>query len=137
MIIDQTQVHLKAGNGGDGAFSFARKGAKSIPDGGNGGQGADIIIRINQNLYDLNKFRYTRKFIAPSGGRGNSRNKTGKDAAPLYIDVPQGTIVKDMGGHTLFDLNELHQEVVAAVGGSGGKGNYKRHFKRVSSICAS
>lgn len=128
MIIDQVRIHLKAGKGGDGASTFIKKGNTLTADGGSGGKGGDIIIRTNENFYDLSKFKYKKKFVASSGEGGRSRNKTGKNAPPLYIDVPQGTIIKDTQERILVDLKESCQEFLAARGGSGGKGNFKRKF---------
>lgn len=128
MIIDRVRLHLKSGKGGDGSSAFVRQGDKSIPAGGNGGRGADIIISVNSNLYDLNKFRYTRKFSAPCGEPGKKGNKSGKQGENLFLEVPLGTLLKDEQGRVLADLNSCPREYRAVKGGQGGKGNFKRHY---------
>lgn len=125
MIIDNIKLHLKAGNGGDGILSFFRKRDNLIGDGGRGGKGADIIFRVNESLYDLNKFRYKKRFVARNGGNGSSSNKKGKDAEPLILDVPLGTSIKNFKGDIRADLNQPKQIFLAARGGKGGEGNYK------------
>jgi GTP-binding protein len=128
VIIDQVKLHLKAGKGGDGGYSFSRRGEKTIGDGGDGGRGADIILRTDPNLYDLSKFKYKRKFAASSGERGGSSGKKGKSAKPLFITVPPGCLVKDLEENLIVDLKKVGHEFLIASGGRGGKGNYKRDY---------
>ncbi len=126
MIVDNISLHLKAGNGGDGCLSFSRKRNYLVGNGGRGGKGADIIFRVNGNLYDLSKFKYKKKFIGQNGSNGASSNKKGKDVPALILEVPLGTFIKNFKGDTLADLNQPEQFFLAARGGKGGEGNYKR-----------
>jgi GTP-binding protein len=126
VIVDEIRLYLQAGQGGNGGYSFFRKRGVFVGDGGRGGQGADIVLRINEHLYDLKQYKYRRKFTAPSGKRGGARNKNGHNAPPLILDVPCGTLVRDSKGTIIVDLNNQKQEYIIARGGSGGQGNYKR-----------
>ncbi|MCM8787332.1 MAG: 50S ribosome-binding GTPase [Candidatus Omnitrophica bacterium] len=129
MIIDEVKVYLKAGDGGRGEVSMLRfSNRRVIGGGGDGGKGADIILRTSPHLYDLNKFLLNKKFIAEDGERGRSNNKKGKDAKPLIIDVPVGTIVKDLEGNIIVDLDKESQQFIICKGGEGGKGNFKKEY---------
>ena len=128
MFVDQAKIQVKGGAGGKGCESlytdmYTRNG---IPDGGDGGNGADIIIRADRNLRTLMDFAYKRHFFGAHGGHGSSKNKRGKDAPNIVIRVPCGTIIKDEGNScVLRDLDQDQEEVVVAHGGKGGLGNRK------------
>lgn len=128
MFIDIAKAKIRAGKGGDGAVSFRRE--KYIdhggPDGGDGGRGGDVVFRATKNLNTLLKFRYKPELVAENGQAGAKRNRRGKSAEPLVVDVPVGTLVfRDEV--QLADLASDGQEVVIAKGGDGGFGN--AHFK--------
>ncbi|MCC6905129.1 MAG: GTPase ObgE [Anaerolineae bacterium] len=130
MFLDEVRIYVKAGDGGDGMVSFRRE--KYIPfggpDGGDGGNGADIVLVVSPRLNTLQTFERVRRFIGHNGGRGGSAKKTGATADPLLIDVPPGTVVRDAdSGELLADLTEVGQRVVVAQGGRGGRGNF--HFR--------
>ena len=80
MFIDRATIFVKAGNGGNGAVSFHREKyvAAGGPDGGDGGRGGDVIFVVDKNLNTLEKFRYKKKYQAPDGNPGSSRNCTGR-----------------------------------------------------------
>lgn len=128
MFVDQATIYVKAGSGGKGCNSvytdkYTRYG---IPDGGDGGKGADIIFRADRNLRTLLDFRYNRHFTGAHGGHGSGKDKKGKDAAAVVIRVPCGTTVTDVStACVLFDLDLDGQELVVAKGGAGGRGNRK------------
>ena len=129
MLIDQAKIHVKAGDGGNGCTSFYRdrKVRKGKPTGGDGGDGGNIIFKVDKNIHTLLDFRYNRHFKAGRGGHGGSNNKTGKHGENCYIRVPPGTIVKDVKDNlTLRDLTEDKEEVVVARGGRGGRGNTRK-----------
>ncbi|NLJ81313.1 MAG: GTPase ObgE [Firmicutes bacterium] len=126
MFIDQARIFVKAGDGGDGAVRFRRE--KYIPAGGpaggDGGRGGSIYFEVDEGLSTLLDFRYRRKFIAPGGQSGQSKNKTGRDGQDLVIKVPSGTLVKHgETGKTLLDLTAAGQKVLVLPGGRGGRGN--------------
>ena len=125
MFVDKAKILIKAGNGGNGAVSFHREKyvAASGPDGGDGGRGGDIVFQVDDNLSTLIDFRYKRKYIAPNGQDGSSKNCTGKSAEPLIVKLPRGTLVRDAeSGRVVADLSG-EEPVVIAKGGNGGKGN--------------
>lgn len=132
MFIDRGKIYVKAGDGGRGCNSlyrdkFTRKG---IPDGGDGGRGADIVVRVDRNLYTLLDFQYKRHFIGKHGAHGSGKNKKGKNLPAIIIHVPPGTTIKDFGtGCLLRDLKEDGEEVIVAHGGRGGLGNGRRRME--------
>jgi GTP-binding protein len=126
VFIDYAKITVQAGQGGSGCVSFRREKfvAKGGPDGGDGGKGGDIIFRTDRNLHTLIDFKYKRQYKARRGEHGKGANKTGKNARNLIIRVPLGTIVKDIeNGQQIADLVQDGEEIVAAKGGRGGKGN--------------
>ncbi len=128
MFVDIAKIHLKAGNGGDGAVSFHREKyvAAGGPDGGDGGRGGDIVFKADSNLSTLADFRYKRKYEAQAGQNGGASRCTGKSAPDLVISVPIGTLVKDAEtGRIIADISDS-EPVVIAKGGNGGWGN--QHF---------
>ena len=128
MFVDIAKIHLKAGNGGNGAVSFHREKfvAAGGPDGGDGGKGGDIVFKADSNLSTLADFRYKRKYTAESGENGGTSRCTGKSAPNLVISVPVGTLVKDAEtGRIIADISG-DEPVVIAKGGNGGWGN--QHF---------
>ena len=128
MFVDIAKIHLKAGNGGDGAVSFHREKyvAAGGPDGGDGGRGGNIVFQADSNLSTLADFRYKRKYCAESGQNGGTSRCTGKSAPDLVIYVPVGTLIKDAEtGRIIADISD-DEPVVIAKGGNGGWGN--QHF---------
>jgi len=134
MFVDHVKILVKAGNGGKGCRSFYRDKytRKGIPDGGDGGKGADIILRVDQGLRTLIDLQYHREYRGENGANGSGKNKKGKDASPVIIRVPQGTVVKDAKtGLILRDLKVPGEEVVVAQGGRGGLGNKHKFVTEV------
>ncbi|MCX5696462.1 MAG: GTPase ObgE [Candidatus Omnitrophica bacterium] len=126
MFIDNAKINVKGGNGGKGCRCFYRDmyTRQGIADGGDGGRGADVIIRADRNLRTLLDFHYNRHFRGQDGGHGSGKKKKGKDALPLYIRVPAGTVITDAAtGSVLRDLGSDADEVIVARGGRGGRGN--------------
>lgn len=129
MFVDRAKIHIKGGNGGNGAVSFYR--AKYIthggPDGGDGGKGGDIIFMADEGINTLLDFRYKRMFKAAPGGDGGKRNCTGADGEDVIIKVPVGTIVREANTNKIMaDLTHNGETKVIIKGGKGGKGN--QHF---------
>lgn len=128
MFVDIAKIHLKAGNGGNGAVSFHREKyvAAGGPDGGDGGRGGNIIFQADDNLSTLADFRYKRKYCAEAGQNGGASRCTGKSAKDLIIYVPRGTLVRETEtGRIIADISDS-EPVVIAKGGNGGWGNM--HF---------
>lgn len=126
MFIDYVSVFLKAGNGGNGLVAYRREKYIPLggPAGGDGGNGADIIMEVDEGLRTLMDFRFQRHFKATHGENGMNSNMHGKNSAPLVLKVPPGTIIKNKEtGETLADLVEHGQLAVIAKGGRGGRGN--------------
>lgn len=126
MFIDTAKIIVQAGKGGNGVDSFYRDklNMKGFPDGGDGGHGGDIILRVSTNVHTLIDFRYRQLFRSRNGGHGSSKQKRGKDGDTLIIDVPEGTLIYDTQAKVLLkDLVRAGDEILAAKGGEGGRGN--------------
>lgn len=126
MFIDEAEIEVKSGDGGDGAVTFRREKyvPKGGPSGGNGGKGGDVIIQSFSNLNTLLDFRYKRKYIADDGAIGGSSLKDGKNGKDVLIKVPVGTIIKEFETNIILaDLDEEGKSIAIVKGGKGGKGN--------------
>jgi len=126
MFVDTAKIHIKAGDGGKGCQSLYkdRYSRYAVPNGGAGGKGGNVVIKVNENIHTLLDFQYRQHFKANKGENGSSNNRKGKDGADCVIEVPPGTIVKDFAaGITLRDLTKPGEEVLIAKGGEGGRGN--------------
>ena len=129
MFTDYAKIIVKSGNGGNGAITFRREKyvASGGPDGGDGGKGGDVIFRVDPDSNTLIDFRFKKKFKAENGENGSGSHRYGKSGKNLYIEVPQGTVIKDAEtGKVIADLSEKGQEQLVLPGGRGGKGN--AHF---------
>ena len=129
MIVDYAKIHIKAGNGGDGSMSFRRElyVANGGPDGGDGGRGASVYLKVDTSLTTLLDFKYKKKFEADRGRHGEGARCTGKSGVDLYIPVPLGTIVKDIDSdRVIADMSNQDDVILIAKGGKGGRGN--QHF---------
>jgi len=128
-FVDYAEISVKGGNGGSGCVSFRREKyvPKGGPDGGNGGDGGNVIIKVDPHLNTLLDFKYRRSYRAEKGKNGKGKNQNGKRGEDVVIKVPPGTLVKDLEMEELLtDLVSDGQFVVAAKGGKGGRGN--AHF---------
>ncbi len=128
MFCDELNIKVIAGKGGDGVVSFRREKyiPKGGPDGGDGGKGGDIILKVNGNLNTLNHLAQIKIFKADSGENGGSNNKTGKSAQNLEIEVPEGTVIfTNDKSEMIADLSGSKKQIIIAKGGQAGKGNTK------------
>ncbi len=128
MFIDKIKIHVKAGNGGNGAVSFRREKyvAKGGPDGGDGGNGGNIVFRCDPSVNTLLAFRYKRKFAAEHGADGAGAKFHGKNGEDVIIKVPRGTLIKDPeSGKIIKDMYD-DEDFILCKGGRGGWGN--KHF---------
>ncbi len=128
-FIDQVEIEVEAGKGGDGMVAFRRE--KYVPAGGpaggNGGRGGDVSLVAVENLQTLLDFKYAHRFQAENGGRGGPNNRTGADGGDRIIQVPVGTVVYEANtDEILGDLVQPGQTLCVAKGGKGGLGN--KHF---------
>ncbi len=126
MFVDEVEIRVEAGNGGDGCTAFRREKFVEMggPFGGNGGHGADIIFKVDQGLHTLLDLRYQKILKGKKGENGRGKNQNGKGAEPLIVKVPQGTVVTDLEtGLIIADLSKKGQEEIIAKGGRGGRGN--------------
>jgi len=129
-FVDYVKIHCKSGNGGGGSAHFRREKyiPKGGPDGGDGGRGGHIIVRGNKQLWTLLHLKFKKHIKASHGGNGTQNLQTGKQGHDEYIDVPLGTIARDMEtGEFLFEITEEGEERILQPGGRGGMGN--NHFK--------
>jgi GTP-binding protein len=129
-FVDEVSIYIRSGKGGDGSVSFLREKfrPKGGPDGGNGGKGGDVVFIADENLNTLLDFRYQQHYTAENGQPGQGNQRYGKSGEDLRIRVPVGTVVSDADtGEQIADLDQNENELIAAPGGQGGRGNM--HFK--------
>ncbi len=125
MFVDKVRITVIGGRGGDGAVAFHREKyvASGGPDGGDGGHGGSVILRVNDNMSTLLDFRYKRKYAAQAGTNGAGRNMSGRRGEPLIIEVPRGTVVRDAETNQIIVDMSTGEDFVIAKGGRGGWGN--------------
>ena len=129
-FIDQVEVLVRSGKGGDGSCSFRREALVEFggPDGGDGGRGGDVVFKASEHINSLLSLYYDPKCFAQDGGPGQSQKMFGKRGKDLVVPVPLGTEVYDIATDLLVaDITEPGQSVIVAKGGVGGFGNV--HFK--------
>ena len=129
-FVDYVKVCCRSGKGGAGSRHFHRDRttAKGGPDGGDGGRGGHIILRGNKQIWTLLSLKYRKHIIAPAGEAGSSALCTGKFGKDEILEVPLGTVAKDVEtGEFLFEITKHGEEIILLNGGRGGLGN--NHFK--------
>ena len=129
-FIDEAKIHVKAGDGGNGAATFRRE--KYIPmggpNGGDGGKGGSIYVIADCNINTLADYRYTRRFVGKRGENGGGADQYGAGGEDITLRMPVGTVITDLhSGEILADLDVNDKKVMLAKGGKGGLGNI--HFK--------
>ncbi len=124
-FVDIAVIQVGSGKGGDGHVSFRKEKfvPKGGPDGGNGGKGGSVVIKVDPHINTLLDFKYKRHFFAEDGKPGGKARKSGRDGKDIIIKVPLGTVVKSITDEILFDLDKPDSEVVVSEGGNGGWGN--------------
>ena len=130
MFLDRVKIWVRAGDGGDGAATFRKEAhvPRGGPDGGDGGRGGSVYLRVDPGQTTLRDFQYRHHFKATPGGRGTRARRHGKAGEDLILDVPPGTaVLEDESGALLADLVATGQQAMVARGGRGGLGN--THFK--------
>jgi GTP-binding protein len=128
-LIDEVQLHIKAGDGGDGIVSWRREKYRPMngPGGGNGGEGGDVYAEAVADLAYLDYYTHTKKFAAESGDRGGQMGCEGKNGQDLILKFPRGTILTNTDTKEEFEIAELGESIKILDGGRGGLGN--EHFK--------
>ena len=129
-FIDYVKINCRSGKGGAGSRHFRREKyiTKGGPDGGDGGRGGHVIVKGNNQMWTLLHLKHQRHIKAGHGEGGSKSTSTGAEGADVYIDVPLGTIAKDVEtGEVLFEITEHNEEQILVKGGRGGLGN--NHFK--------
>lgn len=129
-FIDEVEIEVQSGKGGDGCVSFRRERyvPRGGPDGGDGGRGGSVILRADEGLTTLLDQRFHPHYHAANGRPGTGRDRYGASADDLTVKVPVGTLVFDTATDELLgDLDRHGAELVVAPGGKGGRGNI--HFK--------
>jgi GTP-binding protein len=125
-FVDEVRIHVKAGDGGDGAIAWRREKfiPKGGPAGGDGGNGGDVVLEVDPQCSTLLDYRFIREHKARSGSKGHGRDMNGIGGETLVLRVPSGTLVRDFDtGEQLADMGPGCPRVVIAKGGRGGLGN--------------
>lgn len=128
MFIDIAEIHVKGGNGGNGAVAWRREKYEPAggPYGGDGGNGGNIVLKADDGIRTLMDFRYKRVYKGERGEDGRGKKQFGKAGKDIVLKVPVGTLVKDKkSGGVIVDLKEKGQTFTIARGGKGGRGNAK------------
>ena len=126
-FVDKVRIFVQAGHGGNGCMSFRREKyiAAGGPDGGDGGHGGSVVLRVDTGMTTLMDFRYKRKYTAQPGGNGQGSNMKGRNGDNLVISVPLGTVVRDAEtGEVIHDMSD-QEDFVLAKGGRGGWGTQR------------
>ena len=129
-FLDEAKVYVQSGAGGNGCVSFRREKFIEFggPNGGDGGNGGDVVVEAVNGLNTLIDYRYQQHFKAQRGGNGMGKDRAGANGKPVVLKVPVGTQVYEEDGETLLaDLTAVGQRVTLLTGGNGGFGN--THFK--------
>ena len=129
-FVDYVKICCRSGAGGPGSVHFFRDNltAKGGPDGGDGGRGGHIIVKGNKQMWTLLPLKYKKHVIAENGVPGSGQNKTGAQGKDIVLEVPLGTVAKDVeSGETLFEITSDGETKILLMGGRGGLGN--THFK--------
>ncbi len=124
-FVDQVTLHVAGGSGGDGVASVHREKFKPLggPDGGNGGHGGDVILKVDADVTTLIDYHHEPHRKGTNGAPGAGNNRSGGHGDDLVLHVPDGTVVRDESGEVIADLIGAGTEIVIAAGGRGGLGN--------------
>lgn len=124
-FVDRVTLRVTGGRGGDGVASVHREKFKPLggPDGGNGGHGGDVVLRVDDGLTTLVDYHHESHRRGGHGGQGAGSHRNGSNGAELVLPVPDGTVVRSADGEVIADLVGAGTSLVVAAGGRGGLGN--------------
>jgi GTPase len=128
MLVDEAEIYVRAGNGGDGCASFRREKyvPRGGPDGGDGGDGGSVVVVATPGVDTLLDFKGKHHWVARNGQPGMGKKMYGKNADDLVLKLPLGTLMYDRNtGILIKDLSEMNERICIAEGGKGGRGNVK------------
>lgn len=126
MFVDWVKIKVKAGDGGKGCIAFRREKhiPKGGPSGGDGGEGGNVIVQVDPNLFSLQDLKYHKSYRASNGISGQGSNKAGSNGESVVIRVPRGTVIVDeQSKKAIADLVNDNDSYIVARGGRGGRGN--------------
>ncbi len=128
-LIDEVQLHIKAGDGGDGVVRWRHEKfkPKAGPGGGNGGRGGDVYAEVVSDLAYLDYYTHKKDFAAENGVPGGNLGKEGRNGESLTLRFPRGTVLKNLSTDEEIELGAVGERTLILKGGSGGLGN--EHFK--------
>lgn len=123
-FVDEISIRIASGRGGSGKTSFRREAMtpRGGPDGGDGGRGGDVIVKVTTNINSLVDYRINKLYKAEDGQNGQSSNCAGRNGDDLILWVPPGTLIKSIDGEPIVDMTDIEEHVILK-GGRGGKGN--------------
>lgn len=125
MLIDEVLIKVEAGHGGRGAVAFDKNKGAIGPCGGNGGRGGSVIFEGISDLNALEHFRFKKELKASPGGEGHGQFVDGEDGKDLLLKLPVGTVIHNETTGIDTEITKIGEQILAAKGGNGGKGNYK------------
>jgi GTP-binding protein len=133
-FIDELKINIKAGKGGDGVVRWLHQKNRDHggPSGGNGGNGGAVLVRAVRDIGLFSRYANKKEFVAENGVDGSKNSKFGKNGDDLIIDLPIGSVVKNLRNEKVFSLLKEGEEVLILKGGVGGLGN--EHFKASTNI---
>ncbi len=127
MLIDDVNVHIIAGKGGDGVVAFNKNMMELGPTGGSGGKGGSVYLEGVSDIGALKKFRFKKEFKADDGKDGASQFRDGADGKDLILKAPVGTVAHNLDRQEAVEVKKIGERVFLAEGGKGGRGNF--HFR--------
>jgi GTP-binding protein len=133
-LIDEVQIHISAGGGGDGVVRWRQEKFKPLsgPGGGNGGPGGDVYIQAVSDIGYLDFYRHTKEFQAEHGHPGGNNSRQGATGESLTLKFPVGSILSNRSTGEVFELDHVDQKILILKGGRGGLGN--EHFKSSKNV---
>ena len=124
MLVDEVEIKINAGKGGDGTVAFNKNLLSLGPTGGSGGKGGDVYFQGVSDIGALRRFRFQKEFWAEKGKDGRPQFLDGADGEDLYLLVPVGTVVCNLENKESFEISKIGEKKIVAKGGKGGKGNF-------------